>query len=104
MTILPGESDIHEMLEREIDPIRKDSPYYAGTPSRRRSVQADLGHELGEAGVGADAVGHGIDIEVDEPVDFFLEGKVQQAKRFVFFAQADMDSRRVQTRDELGSC
>ena len=40
-------------------------------------VESNLGHELGETRVGAQGVGHGIDIQVDEPVDAFLEGEVE---------------------------
>ena len=36
-------------------------------------VEADLGHEMGEARVGTQRVGHGVDVQVDEAVDAFLE-------------------------------
>jgi hypothetical protein len=63
-------------------------------------MESDLGHELGEARVGADGVGHGIDVQVDQAVDAFLVGEVEQAEGFVRFAQADVDSCRVQIRNE----
>ena len=40
---------------------------------------------------------------MDEAVDFFLEGEVQQSEAFVFFAQSKVDGRRIQVRDEPGS-
>ena len=58
-------------------------------------VEADLGHELGKTWVGAQGIGHGVHVEVDEAVDAFLIGKVQQAKGFLGFAEADVDGCRV---------
>ena len=56
-------------------------------------VQANLDHEPGKARVGADGVGHRIDVQVDEAVDAFLVSEVEQAEGFVRFAQADVDGR-----------
>jgi len=50
---------------------------------RIRSMQADLGHELGEARVGAQGVGHRVDVQVNEPVDPFPIGEIQLAKGVV---------------------
>src|SRR5438477_12718921 len=87
--------------------IRKRGFYLlAHLPTPRGSrglVEPDLGHELGETRVGAQRVGHGVDVQVDEAVDFFLEGEVQQSEAFVFFPQSKVDGRRVQIRDEPGS-
>jgi hypothetical protein len=74
-----------------------EGSHFPSNPSSVGSslVQADLSHELREARVGAQGVGHRIDVQVDEAVDAFLEGKVEQAKGFVFFTKADVDSRGV---------
>jgi hypothetical protein len=42
-------------------------------------VESDLGHQLGEARVGAQEVGPRINIQVDEAVNAFPEGEVEQA-------------------------
>ena len=54
-------------------------------------MESHPGHELGEARVGAQGVGHGIDVQVDEAVDAFLVGKVEQAEGFVFIIKADVN-------------
>src|SRR5216684_192387 len=53
--------------------------------------KADLGHELGEARVGAQRVGHGINVQVHEAVNAFVIGEGQQAEGFVWFPQPHVD-------------
>jgi hypothetical protein len=48
-------------------------------------VEADLGHELGEARIGAKRVRHRLNFEVNQIVDLFLVGKVEEVKGLIFF-------------------
>src|SRR5260370_27287862 len=58
-------------------------------------MQADLGHELREAGIGAERVGHGLNGEVDEAVGTLLVGAVKPVERRVVFTEASVNSRDV---------
>src|SRR5260370_947115 len=59
---------------------------------RRGLMQADLGHELREAGIGAERVGHGLNGEVDEAVGTLLLGAVKPVERPVVFTEARLNS------------
>src|SRR5439155_25910867 len=67
---------------------------------RRGLVETDFGHELGEARVGAERVGHWVSIQVDEAVDLFVVGEVEEAKGFVGFAETDMNGGGIHIGDE----
>ena len=63
-------------------------------------MESNLGHDLGEARVGTNGVGHGVDAEVHQAIDFFLVREIEKAEGFVGFSKRDVDSRGVQTGNE----
>src|SRR5713101_9655492 len=67
-------------------------------------MESYLGHELSEARVRAQRIGHGINVQVHETIDFFLVCETEQTEGFVGFAKADVDSRWVQIWDKPRAC
>src|SRR5439155_14890708 len=90
-------------LAQEVLPCWEDSSRCAESRPRRALAESHLGPKLGEARVGADGVGHWLDVQVDETVDSFLVGELEQAEGLIGFSQRDMDSRRVQAGNESGT-
>src|SRR6266849_11126459 len=67
---------------------------------RRGLTQADFGQELREAGVGAEWIRHRLDAEVNQVVDLFLVGEVEESEGLVFFPQPHVDGGGVDIRNE----
>ncbi len=59
-------------------------------------MEADLGHELGEARVGAERVGHGLSTQIDEAVVALLVGAIKPVEGRSVFAETSVNGGEVE--------
>src|SRR6267143_2146664 len=93
--------EVHPALQQrakdsKVALLRSYASHYSQFSRYRPLVQANLGHELGKARIGAQRIGHGIGAKIDEAVVTLLVGSIKPIESGVVVTEARVNSREIE--------